>query len=230
MVGFPNVPNAPGVPAIPRDPNAIIDSVILLAADALGIFSSGLSQQWGLYKDGLPVIIADSVVSFDYRQDWTISSYPLEEGAFESYDKVQQPFDVRLRFVTGGSEADREAMLSTVANAAASLDLLDAVTPEAIYNSVNVVHQDYKRDKERVGMIVIDVWLKEVRVTATSAFGNTQSTQNSSGGGTTTDISVRPGGTTQIVAPQSPSASPQVNDGTVQPSTASSSFASTVAF
>ena len=227
-MAFPNIPNAPGVPALPRDPNAIIDSVLLLAADALGLFST-TNQQWGLFKDGLPVVVADSVVSFDYRQDWTISTYPLEEGAFESYDKVQTPFDVRLKFVTGGSEADKETFLASVADAAATLDLFDAVTPEAIYTSVNVVHQDYRRDKERVGMIVVDVWCKEVRVTATSAFGNTNGTQNANGGATTTtNISVRTG--SQITAPKSVSASPQINDGTVQPSTATSAFAGSVGF
>ena len=73
-----------------------VDVPILLLADALGLPPSPLAPQWGIYLDGEPVVDADSVVTFDYRQEWTVSDYPLEQGAFQSYDKVQTPFDVAV--------------------------------------------------------------------------------------------------------------------------------------
>lgn len=221
MVDYPNVPDVPGVPALARGPSNTGFSIPLLFQDLVSFLVGSEAAQWGLFKDGVPVVIADSVLSFDYRQDFQALTYPIEEGGFETYNKVQLPFAVRLRFGTGGSESDREALLSSIAAAVASNELFDAVTPEAIYLSVNPIHQDYKRDKNNVGIIAVDVWCTEIRVTATAAFGNTQATQNAQGGASnsTTVITARPAGTSAaaINNPQSPSAAPQVNDGIVQP-------------
>ena len=227
-MAFPNVPNVPGVPALPRAAGAVLDQIILLAADAVSLFGGIGAPQWGLFKDGVPVVIADSVVSFDFKQDWSLPTYPLEKGAFETYNKVETPFGVRLRFATGGSDADREAMLSSLEAASASMDLFDAVTPEKIYSNVNINHQDFRRNAYRGnGLITIDVWCTEIRNNATAQFTSPDSAGTSSapaGASSTTEISVRPGWTTKIVEPKSPGASPQVSTGTVQPVPAPSSF------
>lgn len=194
MPAFPNVPNVPGVPAVNRQPGAAIATTVLMVADALGLFGF-LTPPLGLYKDGTVVITADNVVSFDHKRDWALSTYPLEQGAFESYDKVQQPFDVRLRFSAGGSADDRQQLLDSIEAVANSLELFDAVTPEKIYRSVNVIHYDYRRESDRgAGLIVIDVWCQEVRVTATASFSNTQTPS----GASTVD-----GGVVQTQAPTS---------------------------
>lgn len=226
-MAFPNIPNVPGVPALPRAAGDILDAIVLLSSDAVSLFGSIDTPQWGLFKDGAPVVVADSVVSFDFRRDWSIPTYPLEKGAFESYNKVQTPFAVRLRFATGGSDADREAMISSLDAAAASMDLFDAVTPEKIYTSVNVMHEDFARSAHRgAGLLTIDVWCIQIRESATAQFASPGSAGTSSApaGSSTTEITVRPGGTTKIVDPQSPSASPQISSGTVQPVAAPTSF------
>src|SRR5215469_5882183 len=43
---------------------------------------------------GLPTIfpVAASFVDVEYKQDWPISDYPVEQGGFQSYDKVRLPF------------------------------------------------------------------------------------------------------------------------------------------
>ena len=219
---FPNVPNVPGVPALPRLPGAVPAVVQLLVADALSLFAGFGSTQWGLFLNGLPVVTAESVVSFDFKKGANISNFPVENGGFESYNKVKRPFDVRLRFSTGGSLADRQALLDSIDDAVDSLDLMDAVTPEVTYQNVNPIHYDYRRTAiNGVGLLIVDVFCEQVRVTASTSFTSQQSSnsgiQNSDG--TTTVISVRPAAS--IIAPQSPSASPQVNGGTVQPVPAS---------
>lgn len=233
MVDFPDVPDLPGVPAIPRDPNApIADAVVSLLEDAIGLsgfFSN--TNQWGLYLDGEPAITADIVVAFGYKLGFQILTYPIEDGGFESYNKVQRPFDVRLRFSTGGSVADRTAFVASVDQAVRSLDLFDAVTPEAIYSNVNPISMDYNRAAMRgVGLLTIDVVCEQVRNTATTAFSSNQtsttSTADSSGSSTTTNQNAgyNPGDVQRsnlaplISSPASPSAAPQVSGGQVQPS------------
>lgn len=173
----------------------------LMTRDTYTYFSGVFRKQWGLFLNASPVVTADSVADMSYRQDWNISDYPLEKGAFESYNKVQVPFDVRLRFVSGGSESNRAALLSSIASVAGTLTLYSAVTPEKVYSSVNVKHYDYRRTAVNgVGMIILDVWCEEVRVTSNTTFANTAA----------------------------PSGAGQVNDGTVQPVSPSAAQAAAV--
>lgn len=175
MALFPNIPFVPGVPSLPRNPFGSFPALVLLVRDVLSFFAGFIGPQWGLFSNGFPAIMANSVVSLDYRQTWTVSTYPVEQGAFESYDKVQTPFDVRIRFTSGGSAADRQALLESIASVAGSLELFDVVTPDAIYLSVNVTHYDYKRAAANgVGLLIVDVWCLQVRVTASASFSNTQ--------------------------------------------------------
>lgn len=176
MPTFPNVPFVSGVPPLLRNPLAILPGVIAQTRDLINFITGFLGPPWGLFLDGFRAIDADTVVSFDYNQNWNVANYPLERGAFESYDKVQTPFAVKMRFASGGSEADRQALLTSVERAANSLNLYDAVTPERVYRNVNVNHYDYKRySNNGVGLLVVDVWCVQVRVEAQTLFTNTKS-------------------------------------------------------
>lgn len=168
---MPNVPNVPGVPTLPSYAAGIAN---LLVTDLVTLLGGLFAPQWGLFQNGAPVVIADTVVSFDFRQDYDVADYQQENGAFQSYNKVGFPFDVKLRFAAGGSEEARQDLLDSVAAIIGSTQLFDAVTPEQVYQSVNPVHFDYTRTADRgVGMISIDVWCKQIRVSGTQAFTNT---------------------------------------------------------
>jgi len=148
---------------------------ILLIADEILTGAFGL-QQWGIFSDGEPIIEPDTYISFDYKQTWTLSDYPLEGGAFETYDKVQTPFDARFRVASGGSDANRQALLDSIAAIAGDTNTYDIVTPEEVYPSVNVAHYDYRRTSTNgLGLITIDIWLIQVRITAMTSFTQTQS-------------------------------------------------------
>lgn len=232
MVGFPNVPIAPGVPPLPRLPGSIPAVITLLVQDAISLFGLGVPQQWGLFLNGAPAILAESVVSFEFKSGANISDFQVEQGGFESYNKVQRPFDVRLRFSTGGTAQDRQALLASLEQAKQSLDLYDAVTPEMTYESVNVIDYSYRRTAQNgFAMIVVDVLCEQVRQQATSSFTSTgtssttstSSASTSSAGTGTGTITIRP-----VTDPQSPSAAPQINDGVVQPATPTAAQQATV--
>jgi hypothetical protein len=181
---MPFVPLVPGVP--PLTSYAPFTSVGLLVTDALAFLSSLFGPPWGIFLGGISIINADSVVTFEYRQDLSVSDYPVEEGAFETYDKVETPFEARFRFSAGGSEADRFALLQSIADIIDDVTLLDVVTPEQVYPNVTLFHYDYRRTATNgVGLLQVDVWCREVRVTTTTGFSNTQSPggANPQGGG-----------------------------------------------
>jgi hypothetical protein len=164
----------PGLPGLPSGVN-VFDDVALLVSDAVSLFGFG-TPQWGLFQDGSPVVVADNVLAFDFREDWRISKAPLEQGAFTSYNKVQIPFGIVLRFSAGGSLANRQALLDSIEAIIGSLDLFDAVTPEATYSNVNPTHRDYHRTAENgQGLLVVDLHCELVNESAESEFSNTQS-------------------------------------------------------
>ena len=158
-----NVPDVDGVPPVAFAPSAGA-AIQLLAADAIQLPSPPAgAPQWGLFLGGAPVVTAESVVGVEYRKESMIADYPVEEGAFASYNKVKSPFDFRLRFSAGASAAARAALIASIDAIADDLNLYDAVTPEAVYTNVNVAHHDYHRTaRNGVGLMVIDVWCLQI--------------------------------------------------------------------
>src|SRR5574337_124086 len=94
-IPFPNVPNVAGVPALLRNVSNIGMAVTgaLAVVAKYGSLSNFLAPKWGIFRaDNLtPVVIADSVVSVDYRNESRISDFPVELGSFGSYNKVATP-------------------------------------------------------------------------------------------------------------------------------------------
>lgn len=170
-----NVPNVPGVPPVARDPGLSQDPV--LTGDTTSGDSS--SPQWGLFKDGQAIIQSDNVASFEYKQEWVVADYPIEKGGFESYDKVQTPFDVKLRFSTGGSDSAREAFLQSIEAIIGTTDVYDAVMPEKTYISVNPYHYDFHRTNQNgLGLLIVDIYCTEIRENATATFTQTKEPQS----------------------------------------------------
>ena len=197
MAGFPIIPFALGVPALARDVSAAaFGDPTLLIADAVSFVFGSSQAEWGVYQDGAPVILCDNVVSVGYRKEWSLSDYPVEQGGFETYDKVETPFEATVRFTAGGSEANRQDLLVSIEAVAGTLELFDVVTPERTYSNANIVRYDYRRTANAgVGLLVVDVRLLEVRQDAVADFSSTKT----------------------------PNGSSQVNDGSVQPVTPSDS-------
>lgn len=170
---MPFVPNLPGVPALTSF--APISSLSVLASDAVSALINFLFPQWGIFLFGIPVLFYDSQVSFEYRQDWPISNYPVEQGGFQSYDKARLPSEIRIRLSAGGSVFNRQAFLATIDAVMNTTDLYDVVTPEQVFLSYNFTHRDLVRTADQgVGLIVVDLWLTEVIETSTALFQNTQ--------------------------------------------------------
>lgn len=169
---MPNIPNLPGVPALT---SYSVVGAIFLVADTLRAFLGPVFSRWGIYLDGLPVIPLGSTITFDYSEDYTISNYPQERGAFQSYNKVQVPSRIKTRVARGGSDAERSEFLTSIALQMRTTELYDVLTPEGVFSDYNFIHQDQRREASRgLGLVTVDVHLEQVRLSATSEFTNTQ--------------------------------------------------------
>lgn len=209
--------NIPGVPPLLQPVSGFIRSPDFLRSDAIPLISSNNAPQWGVYKNGQLVIQFETFVGIDFRQGYAIADFPLEPNAFESYDKVELPFDARIRFASGGSEEVRQALLDSVAAAAKSLDKYTIVTPEVVYRNVNIQHYDYRRTATNgAGVIQVELWFLEIREAQQT--GVVLSGNQPTDGTATSDIASIPttGGAPAITYARDPSGVSAFNTGFVQ--------------
>lgn len=176
MPDFPLVPNVAGVPALFRNATNAITQPTLLLGDAPNLGSFGAQSpapQWGIFKDGNLVVTAEQVNALDYDNESRIASFPIEGDAdqsssmkFASYDKVKNPFTMRVRFASGGSLANRQDLLNSIVTIADDLTIYDVVTPERTWPSVNLGRVSYsQRATDGVGLLKVDVEVQEIRTT-----------------------------------------------------------------
>lgn len=242
----PDVPAAPGVPPLLRNITTVADKVIILGADAAQLAGLFGPPQWGIFTSGYqPVILGDSVISVDLRKEYRISDYPIEGGAFATYNKVETPGDIRISFATSGtgdlvsvfdaggavgsvlsgnnpSAASRSAFLASLAVAASRLDLFTVITPEATYLGYNIIHYDYRRQaREGASMIVVDVWCQEVRLPpaaqSVKVNGQTQPASQAQIASQPPAPGTNSSSGTTIGKTQAPGGSDPLNSGTIQP-------------
>jgi hypothetical protein len=164
----------PGVPNLLGDVAGLFqDFGEILYADSYIGYGAGAPPQWGLFLGGSPVVVADTITEMGYKQDWAIADYPVERGGFESYDKVNIPFRAVFQFVSGGSDAKRQALLDSIAAIGDTLTLYDVLTPEAVYVGVNVEHYDYRRASSNgLGLMIVNVGVLEIREEGKTDFKN----------------------------------------------------------
>lgn len=179
----------PGVPPLLNRVGNIGNRVILLVADAalvLGLFSRSVPQ-WGIYKDKKLAIKPDSIVSLEAKYGWRVSDYPLEKGAFESYNKVREPYEVRLRMTKGGTDSARALFLQTIFDMAASINVYDVYMPEGALVHLTLANYEFRRTSTSgVTLLSVDAHFVEVMENVTPTFTNTatDSAQSPQQGGT----------------------------------------------
>lgn len=186
---FPNVPNVAGVPQLSRSLNFPPAPLPVLGlALALGkLWQSIFAQpQWGIYKSNpggtqdavgddiptvrvvatrVPVVVPDSFGEFSYRNKFNMSDYPVQDGGFASYNKVNNPFEITLRLYKGGTKEERKKFLDSLDAIAGTLTLYDIITPEKTYLNVNVMEIEIARRGPRGAFFLseVDVIFREIR-------------------------------------------------------------------
>jgi hypothetical protein len=149
----------------------------LLTAHSPLVFSQAIAGQWGIFDQGGTLVLEpDSFLSLDYRHEWRIANYPMELGAFQSYNKVQLPYENRVMMCIGGTVSDRSEFLDTLEDIAGTTDLYNIITPDTRYLNANVEGINYRRTATQGnGLLTVEINFLEIRTTATSTFTNTAS-------------------------------------------------------
>jgi hypothetical protein len=179
LINFPDVPVAPGVPNINRSAYGIA----VLTGIFAGLSKYGIKDpfdttaNWQITDaNGAPVILPDSVISFEYKKDNKVSDYPVENGSFSSYNKVTSPFDARIIMTcTGQGQMSREAFIKAIEDMQKSLNLYTIITPDKSYASVNLESHNYKRTSSNgVRLLAVECIFSEIRVTGNVIYSPAQ--------------------------------------------------------
>jgi hypothetical protein len=197
---LPRAPNVPpggsnGLPAVLTSINSAIDPIIadaaFLAADAAALIQAFAPPSWGVFDDdGNQLLFPDTILEVEYVKDYRVSSYPVEQGSFRDYNKVETPAELRVSMAYASGAGDRATFLAACYGLVSSLRLVGVLMPEVYYGSLNAKHMDYRRRREDGGAskLVVDMWFEQIRVSGTQTFSNTKETQSQDpqDGGTTT--------------------------------------------
>lgn len=174
---FPDVPMAPGVPPVLRDTSAVpMPAPTPLVRDDSSVSQSGGGVRWGIFDNaGAQLLTPDSFIAAEYSRDWRLADYPLEKGAFESYNKVTRPYELRVTLTKGGTENDRSDFINAIEALGQSLTLISTVTPEHTYLQGNIAHVNYDRTAHAgASMITATLGIMEIRTTVTAAYSQTK--------------------------------------------------------
>jgi hypothetical protein len=153
-----------------------VDVVGKLKSDALTgapdkaiVSKDPLPKVWGVFSDTNKLMLEpDSIVDFDFNAKTKVSDFPVEEGAFGSYNKVKEPFDTKILMTKGGTIKQMEDFLTDVLTLLPrTAKLLNIVTPTATYLSATFVSYEYKQTATNgVGLLKVNCHFREVRQVA----------------------------------------------------------------
>jgi hypothetical protein len=166
LIPYPDVPNLPGVPALSRSNNAQYAAAALTVIGEL-LPNNLFGTKWAITDSGgHTALVPDSFVAFEYKNERKIPNYPIEEGSFQSYNKVALPFDCRLTVTcSGNGSMSKQGFLAAIQNYLDSLTLLTIVTPDATYANCNLIHADYRREsRQGATLLMAQLFFQEVRI------------------------------------------------------------------
>lgn len=188
LLPYPNVPNLPGVPQIARSLlfTALAPPALGFAAEPGVLWqATQAAKVWGVFdSNNNRVIDADSVHAFGWRQEYRVSNYQVQRGAFASYNKTALPFEASVVLTKGGSLSARTAFLQQIDAVAASLNTYKILTPEKTYLNVNVTRPELsRRGPENACFFDVELYfvqIAEVEQQYSASPAGTPSTANSS--------------------------------------------------
>lgn len=198
---YPDVPAVRGVPQLRRPLTQTELRVIAFVTAAISgrLWQSSKNRpRWGIYDSNNELVIEpDSFLTFDNRNEFRVSDFPVQQGAFATYNKVASPFEVMLRLSKSGSLDSRTAFLNAIDSTLRTLALFTILTPERSYTNVNLIRYEVtRRGKDGAYFLTdVDLYFREIRQVAAQYSTTQAATRNA----------------------QQPSATPPVNDGIVQP-------------
>ena len=167
----------PGLPGVPPLKATLQRNLISTAPVALFDALIGKANQvWGVFDaKGNQVLAPDSFLGIEYRGNWRIPDYPVENGQFSSYNRVTVPFDAIVSMSKGGYQSDRTKFAATIDSMSATTDLFYVTTPDKKFGPVTIQRVNYERRAENgANLLIVHIHFLQVRETASIQYTQTK--------------------------------------------------------
>lgn len=175
MPTFPDVPNSAGVPSVPRNPLSPAQVVgPPKPAKVPGVVDASKLRPWSI-KDatGKLALAPDNIVEVHFGEKSKVSDFPVEKGAFTTYNKAHHPIAIKITMSVGSKLADRNTFLNALINLKRSTNLVNITIPEGVFKDYTLESYDFSRtEKKGQNMIIASCHFVNV-VQTTSQISNT---------------------------------------------------------
>ena len=106
-------------------------------------------QTWGIFTTDTfePVFDFDTMVDFKFADVSKVSSFPTEQGAFASYNKVVEAYQPKVKIAVGGQDR-MNRLMDALQSELRTTNLYNVVTPEYTYMNVTLEKYDYNRSQK----------------------------------------------------------------------------------
>ena len=130
------------------------------------LYGVALAQVYGIFDADTnePAFDYDTFVDFKLHANVKVSDFPVEQGAFATYNKVNRPNTVKVKLAVTDMPTRRHAFLIALDAVLKSTRLFNVVTQDATY--LNVTLEDYSYARTKIGgwgKVVAELAFLEVR-------------------------------------------------------------------
>jgi len=129
------------------------------------MLSALMPRQWAILDEkGGSAVSFTSFIDLDYKNEGQALEYPIEEGSFATYNKIQNSMELRVTIAIQGTDADFNDLLSKLQDYQAKAVKLSIATPSDFYEGFTLEGLTYKRTVENnAHMLTVELTFKEVR-------------------------------------------------------------------
>lgn len=161
----PNLATLAGLPSLPLNgipfpaPGRILSTIISFLLPTT-------QETWAIYdQSGNIAIQPDSFLEYGFNGGSSLCKFPVQDGAFADYNKVQHPDEVVVFLAKGGlDEGGRNAFIFSLNAMKTSLELFTVITPYSVDSHVNLYDYNYQHTIDRGShMVIAELRFQEIR-------------------------------------------------------------------
>lgn len=136
---MPNIPNFAGLVTSGEDALVSFGGATLIRA----VFG----DRWSIVNEyGVPILLSDSFIAFDYTNTQDLCTDPIENGKVRAYNKVNNPRQCNVTLAKSSDGAlGRGAWLGQIETYANSTLKFHIITPEFVYTNMMITQYGTSR-------------------------------------------------------------------------------------
>lgn len=124
------------------------------------------TEYWSLLsqEDGYDIVTFTSFISMDVKDGGKVVETPVEEGSFTTYNKVDNPREVKCTLATQGTDEELQTYIQSLTDLRNGTDLVMVATPMFLYEQMNLEEFSYSvKVEDGRGVLYADLSLVEIR-------------------------------------------------------------------